>query len=135
MGGLLCSAYALDALDQVQKKCQKLFPSARLDSLEHRRRVADVSVFHQIMNHIAPKLVSSLAPPPLARNRTTRQSESMHALAVQVPKQSTEQFAKSFVPRLSRLWNALPANIAEIECNGSFKRQSHKSMAAKPLRL
>src|SRR6185436_12797074 len=100
-----CSAYALEALDRVQRNCEKLFPSAKLDTLRHRRLVADASVFHQIMHHTAPKLVSSLAPPLLARNRTTRQSENLHALAVQVPKRSTEQFAKSFVPRMAQLWN------------------------------
>ena len=117
-----CSEHALNALDTIERRCSKLFPSLAVgDSLSHRRKIADLAVYHSILHRNAPPIISDLAPPLAARPCNTRQATNLHPLAVQIPTSKTEHHKKSFMPGMARMFNALPTNIATIASQQQFK--------------
>jgi hypothetical protein len=121
-------AYALSALDKVQRNCHNMFPRYWIDPLQHRRDVADLSVFYKY-HSMDPSCRPFLLPPPLLRARATRQAESMHSKAVTIPRPGSRGRDSCFVPRVSRAWNALPETVfSDVRINEQFRRQVHRHL-------
>jgi len=117
---------SLSGLDSIQRKCNLLFPDYSLDSLQHRRNVADVSVFRnilQLQNQSAPFMK---LPAPIERPCNTRQSTLINERAVQIMTSRTEQHRHSFISRASRLWNTLPNSVVNNPKAVSFRTSLHK---------
>jgi Reverse transcriptase (RNA-dependent DNA polymerase)/Endonuclease-reverse transcriptase len=121
------TATALAPLDKIQRNCNRLFPSIRLDSLAHRRRIADLAVFHRLRSgsDVLPK--SLQLPGPFPRPRNTRQSTGLHDAAVEVPT-GNKKYESSFFPRAARLWNALPQCLVQIQEAKLFRQCAHRHL-------
>jgi hypothetical protein len=132
----------LSYLDSIQRRAIRMInnPSLTndLDTLEHRRKVADLSIFYRYYHHDCSSEINALMPPssnvPI---RTTRQSSRAHKYSVKLTTSRTEDYHRNFFNRTARLWNELPAHVfpekPEKYSRGSaqvFKEKAHKHLRA-----
>jgi hypothetical protein len=107
-------------LDRFQSKAFRLISSPLIDpipSLSHRRDVASLSLFYRYyFGHCSLEL-SNCIPPPLHRPRLTRQAVDSHQYAVALSQNRIQRYAHSFFPRVSSMWNALPATVFPEDYN------------------
>ena len=85
-----------------------------LDSLEHRRDVASLVVFHNNKAQIqrVPHL-ARLRLPPRVNNRSTRTVLSTEEL-VEVPRSQSSQHQRTYPSRVARLWNLFTAAVPSV---------------------
>ena len=86
----------------------------QLESLEHRRKVADLTLLFKIV-----KNQTSIAPTALA-TFSTRPSRK-HQLQI-IIKHRNNKTKNSFINRTSNEWNALNNDIENIQSSETFKR-------------
>ena len=84
-----------------------------LDTLEHRRDVAALVVFHKAQVQEVPHL-AGLKLPPRAISRRTRTVQSSDGL-VAVPRSHASQHQRTFTSRVSRLWNIFVTNAPPVQ--------------------
>ena len=114
--------YALKALDLIQRRAERLFPSFHLDSLSHRRNVAGLCILYKIMHGTAPNLlVENLKPKIQCFARTTRQTEQCNNFQLKIPTSRTALHQESFLPHFTRMWNDLPDEAVFAKDVQSFK--------------
>ena len=77
------------------------------------RAVASSSLFHRYYLDELVELVSF----PLPYSRSTRYVDSIHNLAVSIPRLWKEIYANSFFPCIIRQWNFLPAYCFPLTYN------------------
>ena len=106
----------LQRLDKVERRAKRLLednhqpPDATpLDTLEHRRDVAALTVFHKAQVQGVPHL-ARLRLPPREAARDTRTVLSSHE-QVGVPRSRANQHQRTFTSRVSRLWNMFTAAV------------------------
>jgi hypothetical protein len=117
----------LDAMDRIQLRAAKLFPtySNRLDPLALRRDLAALCQLYRIVDHSAPALVRRLIKfDYLKVQRTTRTSESTNLRALHIPKSRTSFHQRSFLPRTARLWNRLADSTVFADTMAIFKKKA-----------
>ncbi|KAG0710836.1 putative RNA-directed DNA polymerase from transposon X-element [Chionoecetes opilio] len=104
-----------------------------LDSLEHRRDVAALVVFPQVQG--VPHL-AGLRQPPRVATRSTRTVLTCGD-AVEVPRSRASQHQRTFVGRVSRMWNIFTAAVPHIqEMNTqSVKLAANRWRLSKPTTL
>ncbi|KAG0730572.1 hypothetical protein GWK47_027961 [Chionoecetes opilio] len=110
-------------LDTIQRRALRLVdvadPPAQsdlvspLDSLEHRRDVAALVVFHKEHVQGVPHL-AGLRQPPRVATRSTR-TVLTSGDAVEVPRSRDSQHQRSFVSRVSRMCNIFTAAVPHIQ--------------------
>jgi len=109
------SPSTLKILDSIQRKAVRLIDdpnlTGRLPSLAHRRAVGDLSLFYRYFHGLCSEELSSIVPPLDSPNRDTRRTSHMHPFTVQLPTHRTSTFSRTFIPRVSRLWNQLPVHV------------------------
>ncbi|KAG0718991.1 hypothetical protein GWK47_007413 [Chionoecetes opilio] len=88
-------------------------PVSPLDSLEHRRDVAALVVFHKAQVQGVPHL-AGLRQPPRVATRSTR-TVLTSGDAVEVPRSRASQHQRTFVGRVSRMWNIFTAAVPHIQ--------------------
>ncbi|KAG0713684.1 hypothetical protein GWK47_015641 [Chionoecetes opilio] len=88
-------------------------PASPLDSLEHRRDVAALLVFHKAQVQGVPYL-AGLRQPPRVAARSTR-TVLTSGDAVKVPRSRASQHQRTFVGRISRMWNIFTAAVPHIQ--------------------
>ena len=104
---------SLNILDRIQRKAMRILKiddpiDAGIHSLQHRRDVSTLSVFYRHM-FLQPSVeLSSIMPPGIQRTRVTRSSVGGHQHSLAVPRSRTSLHMSSYIPRATRLWNALP---------------------------
>nr|CAH7729352.1 unnamed protein product [Callosobruchus chinensis] len=66
--------------------------------------------------------------PPLSKPaRCTRGTYSSHPKAVVLHTSRTEQYYRTFIPRVSRAWNGLPGDVLVVPASvGLFKSRVNK---------
>ena len=85
------SGYALRALNRVETRARRLFPSVPMDSLPLRRDVAGLCVLHSIVHQQVPTLVQEDIPTALLPvTRTTRLNESTNLAALKIKNSKIE---------------------------------------------
>ena len=121
----------LKILDSIQRKAVRLidhpFLTRKLPSLAHRRAVGDLSLFYRYYHGLCSEELSSIVPPLDKPNRATRRTSHMHPFTVQLPTHRTSSVSRTFIPRVSRLWNQLPAHAFPQDRNlQSFKSRINR---------
>ncbi|CAH2226749.1 jg805, partial [Pararge aegeria aegeria] len=127
--------YQLDALDSVDRRARRLIDdlaNKKLKSLEHRRKVACLSVFYRIYFGECAQELFDLVPPSPFYHRTARHRKDLHLYVVDIPRTRTKRFASSFLIRTDRIWNALPASIFPSSYNiSTFKSRVNRHLLGK----
>ena len=124
--------HQLEALDSVDRRARKiigddLLTQHKLQDLEHRRKVACLSVFYRIHFGECSKALFELVEPSPFHHRTTRRRQNFHPFVVSIPKSRTSRFERSFLIRTARVWNELPASIFPENYNlGTFKSRVNR---------
>lgn len=118
---------SLSLLDKIQAKAIRLINSSNLtnnlQSLSHRRYVADLSIFYRFYHGHCSQEIQDIVPIPLERCRTTRSQSHAHPFQVTLSNCRTLSHSSSFIPRTSKLWNMLPPSTFPHQYNlNSFKR-------------
>ena len=122
---------SLHFLDRVQSKAIRLINNPNLtnslQSLSHRRLVADLSIFYRYFHGHCSQEIKNIIPDPMRRVRTTRSSTHSHPFQVTLPNPRTLAHKSSFIPRTSQLWNSLPPTSFPESYNlSSFKSNVNK---------
>ncbi|KAG0727883.1 hypothetical protein GWK47_033703 [Chionoecetes opilio] len=124
-----CAASHTRRLDSIQRRALRLVdaadppdppdppaqfePVSPLDSLEHRRDVAALVVFHKAQVQGVPHL-AGLRQPPRVATRSTR-TVLTSGDAVEVPRSRASQHQRTFVGRVSRMWNIFTPAAPHIQ--------------------
>ncbi|KAG0713638.1 hypothetical protein GWK47_015765 [Chionoecetes opilio] len=124
-----CAASHTRRLDSIQRRALRLVdaadppdppdppalfePVSPLDSLEHRRDVAALVVFHKAQLQGVPHL-AGLRQPPRVATRSTR-TVLTSGDAVEVPRSRASQHQRTFVGLVSRVWNIFTAAVPHIQ--------------------
>ncbi|CAH1958849.1 unnamed protein product [Acanthoscelides obtectus] len=92
----------LSMLDAVQRRAVRLINDSSLTdslgTLSHRRAVGELALFYQLCSMMPPRDVPA---------RQTRLTLASHPNRVELRTSRTGRYDRSFVPRVSRLWNNL----------------------------
>ena len=129
--------YQLAALDSVDRRARRIIGNealcnAKLQTLDHRRKVACLSVFYRIYFGECAQELFDLVPPSPFYHRTARHRSSLHPYVVDIPWTRTKRFASSFLIRTAKIWNALPAHVFPTTYNmGIFKSRVNRHLLGK----
>ena len=123
---LVSGMVLLNLLDRVQSKVIRLINNPNLtkslQSLSHRRLVADLSIFYHYFHRHCTQEIKNIIPDPVRRVRTIRISTCSHPFQVTLPNPGTLSHKSSFTPRTSQLWSSLPPTTFPESYNlSSFK--------------
>jgi len=109
------SKCALNKLDTIQRKVchligkkQNVIPEYNINSLEQRRNVSGMCQIHRMVTGVAPPTVVELLPPFNQPNRISRYVNQSHHLQFEIKRSKSNHHMQSFMPHMTRLWNALP---------------------------
>jgi hypothetical protein len=123
----------LHLLDSIQRRAVRIIrnPSItdNLDSLQHRRDVADLSIFYKLYNGRCSSELRSLIPNCLVAQRSTREAVSSHSYRVVLKTSRTSTFTTDFIQRTASKWNALPPSVFSTDNSYNlqhFKTEVHK---------
>jgi hypothetical protein len=114
-------------LDSIDRRAKRLIGEHELtnnmQSLQHRRKVAALSILYKIYHGQCSEELHSVLPPPARRARLTRAGLGLHEYAIEPYACRIERYKRSFFPRSVDDWNALPMNVFPPAYNlGSFKK-------------
>ena len=113
--------HTLGLLDSIQKRAVRLIGDPELtnnlESLEHRRRVCDLTLFYRYFHGKCSADIASSIPPRAVYGRNTRRTTTSHPYVVQLSTPRTTLFKNSFIWRTSSLWNDLPEIVFPSEYN------------------
>ncbi|XP_045491040.1 uncharacterized protein LOC123690909 [Colias croceus] len=106
----------LGALDSIERRACRIIadPSlirSKLQSLDHRRQVACLSVFYKIHFGECAYELHHLIPPSPFFYRTSRRGMELHPFTVDIPHKRTQRYANSFFIRTAKEWNSLPSSV------------------------
>nr|CAI5857877.1 unnamed protein product [Callosobruchus analis] len=82
-----------------------------LHSLDHRRRVAGLSLFCRFYHGRRSSELSQIITPKTVRTRNTREALHVHPYQVEVPTPRTSLLQHSFFWKTSTLWNEFPGSL------------------------
>jgi hypothetical protein len=105
------SGTTLQLLDRVQRRAIKIIRNPKLtqdlDSLQHRRDVAELCVFYRCIHGKCSAELLEKIPPFVTPGRVTRGTTNAHRFTVKLPKPRTEETKREFLYRTSMKWNSL----------------------------
>jgi len=119
---------ALSRLDKVELRARKILgptESVKLPALSHRRWVAGHAAFHRLLHKKAPQAIWDLCPQQRharpGRSRPTRTHRTTPALT-QPDVRRANYWTRSFIPRFTVAFNALPTHMQQERSPIRFKR-------------
>ena len=124
-------------LDKVQSKAIRIITSPNLtnslQSLSHRRLVADLSIFYRYFYGHCSQEIKNIIPHPRRHARTTRGSTHSHPFQDTLPNLRTLAHKSYFIPRTPQLWNSQSSIIFSEPYNVSPFKSSFKKLDLVPL--
>lgn len=129
--------YQLDALEAIERRAKRIIGNdalveSKLQSLEHRRRVASLSVFYRLHFGECASELHNLIPPSPFHHRTTRRTATRHRYMVDIPSIRTKRFGSTFIIRTAKEWNSLPESVFPESYNpGIFKSRVNRFLLGK----
>nr|CAI5857045.1 unnamed protein product [Callosobruchus analis] len=103
-----------------------------LDSLEHRRRVAALSLFYRFYHGRCSRELSQIITPKAVRKKYTREALCAHPYQVEVATPRTSLLQHSFFWRTSTPWNELPGNLFPDDYSlQRFKTNVHRHLSSR----
>ena len=114
------AACYMSLLDRVVRVAVNLSGGSVSCDLLYRRYVTALSVFYRIRSSVGHP-VGQFFPQLYLASRSTRRSVAMHPLTLEVPRFSTSQFTRTFVPTCVSLWNSLEESDFAGDGLGGFK--------------
>nr|CAI5845523.1 unnamed protein product [Callosobruchus analis] len=131
--------HSLKLLDSIQNRAVKLIDTDNLTkdlhSLEHRRRVAGLSLFYRFYHGRCSSELSQIITPKAVRTRNTRETLHAHPYQVEVPTPRTSLLQHSFFWKTWTLWNELPGKPSLIQTPPSVISAACIASAARGLKL
>ena len=109
----------LKLLDRAFSRIKFILPDVNF-SLKRRRVVGCLVLFFKILHNPNHPLYIKL-PGPYIQRRTTRYALSLNDRAFSRTYCRTEQFSRSFLPYICKIWNELPNSIVDSADIQSFK--------------
>ncbi|XP_045499434.1 uncharacterized protein LOC123697060 [Colias croceus] len=85
--------------------------SGKLYTLEHRRKIACLSVFYRLHFGECGTELHHLIPPSPFQYRTSRRNTGFHPFVVEIPHVRTKRFENSFLIKTAKMWNSLPPSV------------------------
>ena len=128
----------LRKLDKIQRRAMHLLRDTtsppHLDSLEHRRDVGALTVFHKAQVQLIPHLASLILPQrPVQRSTRTVLSSQ---LVVEVPRSRASQHLRTFSARTARIWNLFTATVDVSQiATQRMKKEAHHWRTRQPTPL
>ena len=119
------AATHLGLLDRIVRRGERLC-GRELCNLEHRRRVSSICMLYKIFNNPNHALREVLVPWQQAR--ITRAASFVHGHQLKPVRCRTEQFRRSFVPRVIDEWNGLPGWVFEGGNLQKFKKATNRHL-------
>jgi hypothetical protein len=124
---------ALNRLDSIQRRAVRIIRNdsitKNLDPLQHRRDVADLTIFYQYFHGLCSKDTRALMPSSKQYMRTTRESSSAHKFCVELKTSRTVVNQSDFFTRTALKWNELPPDVFPNTCNvQSFKERVNRHL-------
>ena len=118
-------------LDRVHSKAIRLINKPNLtdslQSLSHRRLVADLSIPYRYFHGHYSQEIKNIIPDPVRHVRTTRSSTYSRPFQTKLPNPRILAHKSPFIPRTSQLWNSLPpATFPESYNLSSFASNINK---------
>ena len=110
----------LKLLDRALSRIRFILPEANFN-LKKRRLVGCLVLFYKILHNPNHPLYIKL-PGPYIQRRTTRHALSLNDRAFSAVFCRTDQFSKSFLPYISKIWNELPNSVVDSPDLQSFKK-------------
>nr|CAI5831809.1 unnamed protein product [Callosobruchus analis] len=128
--------HSLRLLDSIQNRAVRLIDAPNLtrdlDSLEHRRRVAALSLFYRFYHGRCSRELSQIITPKAVRKKNTREALRAHPYQVEIATPRTSLLQHSFFWRTSTLWNELPGNLFPDGYNlQRFKTNVHRHLSSR----
>ena len=118
---------SLHLLDKVQSKANYPNLTKSLQSLSHRRVVADLSIFYRFFHGHWLLEIKNIIPDPLRHVRPTRSSTQSQPFQVLLSNPRTLSHKSSFIPSTFQLWNTLPfISLSEPYNLSCFKANINK---------
>lgn len=109
------AATHLQLLDRINAKAIKLVDNAEitanLQSLTHRRSVAELSLFYKYYFCRCSSELMGCVPSPKSFRYSSRQAVRSHNFCVEVPKGRISTCHNSFFVRAAKRWNDLPQSV------------------------
>ena len=112
----------LKLLDRVMTSIKFILPDINVD-LWHRRKVSSLCLLHKMYYSNKHPLHSSL-PPLAAFGCSTRLAAAANSITFSHvgSRFPSNQFARTFLPVTTKLWNSLPSDIVESSDLQTFKK-------------
>lgn len=127
---------SLKLVDRIQKRAIRILncnPN-ELHSLEHRRSVSCLTLFYRYFHGHCSSEIFSIMPARANLAARLRSSVGANRFVVEVERARTSRFSNSFIPRTSRMWNALPDWVFPHFFNVTgFKRNINNYLISHPL--
>ncbi|VEN38199.1 unnamed protein product [Callosobruchus maculatus] len=125
----------LRLLDTIQKRVIRLidtpYLTKDLHTQEHRKRVADLSLFYRFYHGRCSSELFQILTPKAVRMRNTREALRAHPYQVEVPTPRTSLLQHSFLWRTLTLLNQLPGNLFSEGYNlQRFKSNIHRLLSS-----
>ena len=129
-----CPPSYLQMLDRVQQRANRLIeskkthqePPLNFQSLQHRRNVSGLCVFYKAQIQKAAHL-SELQVPRALRGIHGTRGAVRSDYELEVPFARTEQYLRSYIPRMTRVWNRFirDVDMRLIHSMQQFKASAH----------
>jgi hypothetical protein len=102
-------------LDRVDRRARRLINDPLqqdgLHSLQHRRKVAALTILYKIYNGECSNELKSILPPAAPRRRPSRANARLHPFALEPVMCRIERHKQSFIPSATIIWNGVPFEV------------------------